>query len=367
MLRACLVLSLVLLPVQVALAADIPKPPSGQWVVDLTSTLQADTVAQINEVAADIDRQGHGQLMVVLVDSVSGREPREFALELFNRWGIGNPGANDGALLFVSLQDRAAEILLGDDVDGSREIADSDDIMNQVIVPAFRDGNPSKALVEGSKGVQQLLASSYAWRRQGGSSESPPEQPWYSWVGIVLVGGCFLSPVVVPVFTLLWNIGMRVYRRRRSRRCFACQLPRRRLSEAEEDEHLSASDRAEEQLGSVDYDVWLCDECGDAQVLDNDTLFNRYVKCSKCTRRGSKHTSRTLVAATYSEGGLLEITERCALCRYEGTFTKATPRRTRSRSSSRSSFGSSSSSSSRSSGSSSGGGRSSGGGSSGRW
>jgi uncharacterized protein len=45
-------------------------------------------------------------------------------------------------------------------------------------------------------------------------------------------------------------------------RCRACKTRMVKLSESGDDLHLEPEEQAEEQLGSINYDVWMCNDCG---------------------------------------------------------------------------------------------------------
>lgn len=159
---------------------------------------------------------------------------------------------------------------------------------------------------------------------------------------------------------LVGLVSLRGWMRRRPRRCEKCDNLRHKLNEQTDDPHLNPGQRMEEQLGSVDYDVWWCGRCNDAMVLRYGAIFTRYGHCEGCGHKTATSTSNTLVEATYSHGGTVEVTERCASCPHVNTYTRYTAQLTRSDDSSSSSYSSSSSSSF-------GGGSSSGSGSSGSW
>lgn len=353
---------------------SIPRPRPGTWVVDTTGTLTSSTRAGVDMWGSEVDRKGLGQLAVVVVETTGGRDPRSFATELFNRWGIGHAGRDDGALLFVALKDRKAEIVLGDGVDSRADTARSDAVMSGEIVPAFKRGDPNGAVLAGARGLSGLLESSPlntgvsgdpvarqdsrdqdAHENPGPSRASPPVfrsesasttdwSPWFygGGAGGLVIGG----------------LGLRRWLRRRPRICEGCQQPRQLLGEDADDAHLDAGQRLEEDLGSVDYDAWWCESCQDVRVERYGAWLTSYSKCPRCDYKTKSESSTTLRSATYDHGGLVEVTVTCKHCSYRDRFTRSTPRLTRP---------SSSSSGSRSSGSSFGGGRSSGGGSSGSW
>jgi uncharacterized protein len=153
----CVLVLLVGLPAMGATVESIPKPDEGTWTVDPLGRLRAETLAEVNRLATQINESGHGQLAVVMVDSTEGRQPRAFATDLFNRWGIGHADRNDGALLFVAMDDRKVEIVLGDGVDSAEDIQRSDEVMASII-PLFKQGDADSAVLEGTQGLSALLA-----------------------------------------------------------------------------------------------------------------------------------------------------------------------------------------------------------------
>ena len=130
-----------------------------------------------------------------------------------------------------------------------------------------------------------------------------------------------------------------------------------RLDEAADDQHLSASERVEEKLGSIDYDVWRCTACPHAEKLSYRGWFSAYKHCPACKAKTLKCENNVVYAATYTATGGGKVTEDCQACQHHFEKAYVIARR----------VAQSSSSSSSSSRSSSGGGSSRGGGASGRW
>ena len=78
-----------------------------------------------------------------------------YAQELFNHWGIGRESRNYGMLLLVSKDDRRARIELGG-AWGSRHNAASYDIMDNLIIPAFKKGRFSAGILDGVRGLDAM-------------------------------------------------------------------------------------------------------------------------------------------------------------------------------------------------------------------
>lgn len=353
--------------------ASILSPRPTGWVVDLARVLSPDDVAEINRVCDAVHAREGAELVVVTVPTTAGGEHRRFATRLFNHWGLGDRSRHNGLLIFVAVDDRAAEIVLGDGIDGDAEVAMSDRIMHEELVPRFRRGEHAAGLVAAARACardffQLPLASALPPDPATVPVESAVQRAPSQRTGVVPTrparrrsdgGGGVPMPLVVVGLGgvgIAGALGLRTWLRKRPRRCARCSMTMSFLEEAADDAHLSGSERAEERLGSVDYDVWLCPGCGGIDKVRYGRWFTRYSRCDACGAVTTSKATKTLIHATTSSGGLVEIHELCQHCGRQHTYTRTTPRR-------------SSSSSSSSGRSSSGfrGGRSSGRGSSGRW
>jgi uncharacterized protein len=152
--------------------------------------------------------------------------------------------------------------------------------------------------------------------------------------------------------------------RNHPRTCAGCQGNMIKLDEKADDAYLSKAQLIEENIRSVDYDVWQCTACQNTEAWNYPNRSSRYKNCSYCGSQTSYLISRkTLRAATYSSSGQGEEIYGCVHCGKRKRSTYSIARLERSSSSGSSSGGSSSSSS----GGSWGGGSSGGGGASSSW
>jgi uncharacterized protein len=144
-------------------------------------------------------------------------------------------------------------------------------------------------------------------------------------------------------------------------------LEMRKLSETDDDKYLEKGQVTEEQVKSVDYDVWITDEPDDIEILSYKTWFSKYSSCSACGYRTWYLVyDKTISAATYSSSGSGERKKACAHCKHQDITRYTIPQLQRSSSSGGSSY-SSGGGYSGGGGGSWGGGSSGGGGSSSSW
>lgn len=321
--------------------AEVPNPSlDGRFVSDVAGVIDPDTEALLELQLARLETDTSAEVAVVTVDSVPGT-PKAFATQLFNRWGIGKAETNNGVLVLLVMDSRRLEMETGD---GLQEVLPSAwllDIQGEFMVPAFREGDFGGGI---AAGVSQVAAQ---LRDPGAVS-----------TGAVGAGPMAYAPAAGGGLgaLVLGGLGMGWHRRRR-RTCFDHPQPVRMemLHEADEDAFLSDGQQAEETVGSVEHEVWVCPTCQNTRVLSSNKWFSGFGACPGCGNRTGTKTSTTITAATTSSSGLARVHASCAHCAYENTFTRVIPQV------------STSSSSSSSGGSSFGGGSSSGGGAGSSW
>ena len=90
----------------------------------------------------------------------------------------------------------------------------------------------------------------------------------------------------------------------------------RRLDEAEDDASLEEGQRAEERVGSVDYDAWACPACSFRFTLRYPKWMTVYDKCPQCLNRTKSSTETVVERATVHGAGSARVVEQCAFCNH---------------------------------------------------
>jgi len=345
---------------------SLTRPSRSTWVVDGTGTLADETLAELDGLGSEVKRSGLGQLVVVVVFTTEGRAPRTFATELFNRWGIGHGGRHDGVLLFIALRDRKAEIILGEGVDTPEDVARSKELMRERIVPALREGALDVAVLEGARGLQELLES--APLNQGLAQGtvlherlalSAPSKPVAKDARKPLSKKGASPPAREPRKEFLDDEGMYVELSTSSSSAgedapsstpvAGEQLPSSESSPASSTQGAGAS-RTSSQSPVAPW-AWAVVGGFMLLLIIGNLLRRRGVACERCGARNVKVSTTTLVEVGDHHEGLVEVVVRCRRCGHVGTSTRETSPRGHSHSH-RGAHG---------------GGRSSGGGASGSW
>lgn len=147
------------------------------------------------------------------------------------------------------------------------------------------------------------------------------------------------------------------------------------LDEETDNQYLNTRQDLEENLKSVDYDVWLCPQCGKYEVMQYVNKSSEYTLCPKCNTHAGYVTSSTVTKeATSEETGIMTKSYYCKSCGHVYDIDHEIAKLPRERTASDHIIGaligaaiSGSSRSGRSGGGSFGGGGTAGGGASGSW
>lgn len=273
-----------------------------------------------------------------------------FATGLFNYWGIGDASRNDGVMMLISRFDRKMRIEVGSGYGASLN-APMKKIIDNKITPRFKEGDYPEGIRRGVDAVVYELTGAYPGAIDGNILQKTASKARR------LVDA--LKWALIPVGGVAGGFGIyfyRRFRRYRARRCPVDGSKMQLLAEHWDDKHLKEGERREEELESVDYDVWLCPKCEHLTIEAYKAWFSRYSACRACGYKTLEGTTTILQSATTSSTGTKRIDYECHHCNESYSVTKVIPK-----------ISQSSSSSSGGGGSSFGGGSSSGGGASGSW
>ncbi len=83
-----------------------PKDSDGGYVSDPDHVLKAATVASINSMFTELEKNTTDQVALVVVNSIGSEVPKDFVYRLFNKWGIGIKGKDNGLLILMVMDKR---------------------------------------------------------------------------------------------------------------------------------------------------------------------------------------------------------------------------------------------------------------------
>ena len=152
--KAALLTLALLLVGHVPARAQIALPALEARVTDLTGTLTAGQQSALEEKLAAFERRKGAQIAVLIVPTTAPEDIAQFGVRLLESWKLGRKGIDDGAALIVAKDDRALRIEVQYGLEGVLTDATSSRIINETIVPHFKEGDFAGGI---NAGVDQIL------------------------------------------------------------------------------------------------------------------------------------------------------------------------------------------------------------------
>ncbi len=196
-------ISLILsnIPTHALTVQEVPNPrqQNSGWVTDMVDMLSPEAEAQINQMISKLEQENGTEITVVTVPTTKpSSTPKAFTTELFNTWGIGKKGKDNGILFLVSKGDRRTEIETGYGVEEILPDALVGSIIRKQVTPKFKKGKFEAGILAGTKSLIKELETKATQTQTAVSSET--EHPDFV-IFLVFLPIFLLSllPVLLPI------------------------------------------------------------------------------------------------------------------------------------------------------------------------
>ena len=198
-----LLLLLLVLIASPAAAQEFPKL-TGR-VVDAANIIPDADEAALTQKLAAVEQASTRQLVVATVPNLQGYDIADYGYQLGRHWGLGQKGVNNGMILLVAPAERKVRVEVGYGLEPIMTDALSHQIIQNDILPAFREGDFPRGINAGADAIiaqlqappeqaeQKALEAQQSQRAGGSGDQIGSLFPLIFW-GIVLVF------VVIPMF-----------------------------------------------------------------------------------------------------------------------------------------------------------------------
>lgn len=154
--RTLLALVLAALAVVPARADEVPIPPAPtRWATDTAGFLSSTTREALDR-RLEAFTAASGHQVILWIGTTTGDTPLEdWTVRAFEQWKVGRKGLDDGLILFLFSEDRAARIEVGYGLEERVPDAIAARILNTDILPRLRAGDRDGAV---TAGIVSILA-----------------------------------------------------------------------------------------------------------------------------------------------------------------------------------------------------------------
>src|SRR5215217_5472267 len=158
--KALRLLLILLLAAWAIPAAALTFPElGGRRVVDAANLLTPQQEQQLTTRLEALERQSSRQLVIATVPSLEGLTEEDYGYQLGRHWGIGQRGSNNGSILLVAPNERKVRIEVGYGLEPIVTDAISSIIIQEQILPRFRDGDMGAGIMAGANALIEQLGA----------------------------------------------------------------------------------------------------------------------------------------------------------------------------------------------------------------
>ena len=140
-------------------AADTAIAPASGFVNDRAGVLDEPTAAKLEAFLDQLRRKTGAEFAVLVVRSTAPLDPNDYKVRVFERWGLGRRGVDDGLLMLVALDQRAVRFETGYGLEGVLPDGLQSRIFRQQMAPAFRQGDYAEGITAGVLACAQRIAA----------------------------------------------------------------------------------------------------------------------------------------------------------------------------------------------------------------
>lgn len=196
-------------------SVDADKLILNNPVVDQANILNPQEKQRLEAQLRSIYQQGLAQAAVVIVPTTNGVPIFDYALQVAEKWQLGNKDIDDGLLIVVAVNDRDMYILTGYGLEGVLPDAAVSRIIREDITPLFKQNNYGAGIIAGVDALKtrltadpEVLARADAQAAERSSQQESDQLPAPIFLFIMsLIFGSFITSIFGRIFGSIFTAG----------------------------------------------------------------------------------------------------------------------------------------------------------------
>jgi uncharacterized protein len=157
-LKAARILLLALIPFcSFVASADVAIPALTARVTDQTGTLTSEQRSALEQTLRAFEEKKGSQISVLIIPTTQPETIEQYSIRVVEQWKLGRKRVDDGVLLIIAKVDRTLRIEVGYGLEGVLTDATSNRIINEVIVPRFRQGDFYGGIAAGIDSIMNVI------------------------------------------------------------------------------------------------------------------------------------------------------------------------------------------------------------------
>jgi uncharacterized protein len=144
------------------LAAEVIPPAPARYFNDYAGVVSKGVGEALNGKLEQLEKADSTQVVVAIFKKMeSDSSVEDYTVRVAQKWGVGQKGKSNGAILFVFIEDRQMYLQAGYGLEGAIPDITAKDITENRIKPHFRTGNFDAGLTAGVDSIIQAVRGEY--------------------------------------------------------------------------------------------------------------------------------------------------------------------------------------------------------------
>lgn len=161
-----------------AAAFALVLPPNDGYVTDGVGVLTVEEEQALETTLDAYQKETSNEIAILIIQSASGSDIADVAIDLHRRWGVGDPDKDNGILILVARADREYFISVGTGLEGAVPDIVAAGIGDRIIAPAFADGEEAAGLTEAVDALKKHIGGEYKADRYDGDPDAAGAAGW---------------------------------------------------------------------------------------------------------------------------------------------------------------------------------------------
>ncbi len=204
----------------VAIVYAFDVPVNDGFVTDDAHLLTADQEQTLEQNLQQYSTQTSNEIAVLTVQSLSGADISDVAVQVGRAWGVGTKDKNNGILVLISYEDHEINISTGYGLEGAVPDIVAKGIVEKDMVPPFRDGKYFEGIGTAIDSLKKHIGGEYTADRYT-QKDTSGVIPWifffvfiaFNWLAAIFartkswwLGGIFgaLFGIILTAFYAWW-------------------------------------------------------------------------------------------------------------------------------------------------------------------
>ena len=201
-----LICAVLMFPCILTGAAQIPDPTNEFFVNDFADVISPSDEAEIMQSAVALYKATKAQVVVVTVNSLEGEDVNSYALNLGEKWGVGEKKTDTGVVLLLSVSDREVTIQVGYGLEGAINDAKAGRMLDNYAVPYLKNNDFSAGLKSVHKAIINEVYNEFGIEEKVDDDYLLPNEDEEEMTILDLV--YFIAVLAIVIFVLIKNPGL---------------------------------------------------------------------------------------------------------------------------------------------------------------